>query len=89
MPKEKCVEYILSRKTPAEYQLMNRICEFCTSNFSESSYFDNWSISWVNETDDWVKFGFYNTEYAMLTKLRFPELLTVEQWLGLQAGNNI
>lgn len=76
----KQIEYILPRKTGADFVLMNRVHRYCEENFGQSNYCHNWGIGWANDTDDWVKFTFYNAEYAVFIQLKFPELIAKEDW---------
>jgi hypothetical protein len=64
--------YVIERKSEKEYEHMMKIYDWCESTFGPQGHSQQgWSIGWQDNTEDRVRYIFWDESLAVLFTLRW------------------
>ena len=70
------ISFIVRRQSNEEYEQLLKIHSWCEKQFGKSDYYNNWSVSYAySNTDDYVRFKFYNEVMATWFLLKFNDYI--------------
>lgn len=79
----------IPRKSYADFDHLNEIAKYCADMFGVSVVSETWSVNFSEESDDYATFTFYDDELATVVKLRFPDMLTPDEFEDQLWGYNL
>lgn len=74
------VSFITSRKGNANFDKMISMWNWCTETFGKANCFYTWDGDFADDTDDWVRFRFYDESLGTMFKLMYPHVMSQEEF---------
>ena len=72
-------ELITARSGKNFYHMME-IWKWCEEHFGKTNCFYTWDGNFADHTDDWVAFTFWDEKLDTLVKLKFPDMMSREEF---------
>lgn len=74
------IAYITKRTGKDNFDRMMVMWKWCERNFGKPDYLTTWDGNFADDTEDWVKFTFYDEAIATWFILMFPEVMAEDQF---------